>query len=247
MLFWLLLGFYLMERRGWHSAGFLTMVLAPLTKMIGLLPLPFFFLSAWRRLPTVVARLRFLVVSALGSLALAGAFFLPFGSPLDLAYRLLRESSGAAGFSPATLLLLLARRMGFPIAIETVAAASLLLFTLLSLILLWLTWRGRSPLRGVADVFMSYLVTALTFRIWYTTWPFPWLLIERRSGGRLAAGLGFLLAAQLSVVIYGHVRAYLLAGDHLLAHLIGISLVFLLPFLFPFFFHSNLRSGTRQT
>jgi hypothetical protein len=131
---------------------------------------------------------------------------------------------------------------------------------LLVVLLLWLMWRvgnGRSPLCAAADSFTIYILTALNFRLWYTTWLFPWLLLDteqehrkahnshgdtRREGEnlhspfiihhssfRLQAGLWLLLTTQLSVLIYGHLRSYVLGGDYLLAHLIGVPFVFGLP------------------
>lgn len=50
-----------------------------------------------------------------------------------------------------------------------------------------------------------------------------------RPDFRLRVGFWFLVTTQLSVILYGHLRVYLLGGQHLLAHLIGVPLVFLLP------------------
>jgi hypothetical protein len=50
----------------------------------------------------------------------------------------------------------------------------------------------------------------------------------------LRAGLWFLFTVQLSVLIYGHLRAYALGSSQLTAHLIGIPFVFLLPYLLAF-------------
>jgi len=40
-----------------------------------------------------------------------------------------------------------------------------------------------------------------------------------------------LLTTQLSVLIYGHARVYLLGGSQFAAHLIGAPFVFLLPLI----------------
>ena len=45
------------------------------------------------------------------------------------------------------------------------------------------------------------------------------------------AGLWLLLTTQLSVLIYGHLRVYVLGGNYLLAHLVGLSFTFGLPLL----------------
>ena len=99
--------------------------------------------------------------------------------------------------------------------------------------------RGRSPLRAAADIFAGYILQAFRFRIWYTAWPFPWLVLDRgrsadadgASKGRLAAGLTILLTSQLSVLIYGQIRTELLGNSHLRAHRAGIAFTFLLPLL----------------
>ena len=118
--------------------------------------------------------------------------------------------------------------------IGLIAGAILLAF---GLWLVWRGWRGRSPLRGAADAFFGYLWTALNFRVWYAVWPFPWLLLDAAGPAdeaahyRLRAGLWFLLTSQLSVILYGHVRVFLLGGDQAVAHLLGVPFVFGLPWL----------------
>jgi hypothetical protein len=108
---------------------------------------------------------------------------------------------------------------------------------LLGIWLLWRTWRGRAPERSIADIFGVYIVQALSFRIWYAAWPFPWLLLDDVWGNkglfsyRLRVGLWFLLTSQLSVLIYGHLRIYALGGSQVAAHLIGVPFTFGLPFL----------------
>lgn len=231
MLFWLLLGLWLMRRRR-PLPGFLLAVLAPLTKPIGLLPLPFLLLHHLRGLPTWRRRMRHTLLAGAGALGLTALAFLPFGSPLELTLRLVRETSEAAGFSPGVLLVLLAQRADLSLPLAPVATAGLAIFTALALWLLWRTWQGRPALRAAADVFAGYLLTALTFRIWYSAWLFPWLLLDKEGDRRrMHAGLWFLLTTQLSVVLYGHLRAFLLSGDQLLAHLIGVPFTFGLPLL----------------
>lgn len=260
MLFWLLLGWWLMQRR--PAAGLVAMLLGALTKPIGLLPLPFFFLWAWRQMPVGRARLRFLLGSAVGGGTAVFLTFLPFGSPLDLLARLQNEASAGASFSLGSLVLLLAGSAGVRLTAALVNGLALAAAGLLILVLIWLTWRvghGRSPLKAAADSFAAYLLTALNFRLWYTIWLFPWLLLDigqehrearrnhratqregenlhssfiiHHSSFRLHAGLWLLLTTQLSVLIYGHLRIYVLGGDYLLAHFIGIPFTFILPFL----------------
>lgn len=239
MILWLLLGL-LVNRRGWTTAGFLIMLLAPLTKPIGVLALPFFFLAAWKTLPDLSRRLRFALGTAVGGVALTALAFAPFGSPLALGQRLLQEIASVPGFSPAVFLLFLGKLAGLPATMQTlttIGAALTGTAVLLTLWLLWQTWHGRSPLRGAADIFAAYMLQALSFRLWYAAWPFPWLLLDDGLNGdgrfpyRLRVGFWFLLTSQLSVLIYGHLRVYALGGSQTAAHLIGVPFTFALPFL----------------
>lgn len=238
MLTWLLLGLWL-QRQGWPVVGFMGMVVAAVIKPIALLPLPLFFLATWRELPGGRARVRFLLLGGIASLAIVWLAFLPFGSPLDLVERLAREASADGGFSPLTLAILVSQAMTVHLPITLLTNLARVLFAAVALWLLWRTWHGRSPVRGAADIFVAYIVQALNFRLWYTTWPFPWLVLDEASydnldgrlSYRLEAGLWFLLTTQLSVLIYGHLRVYALGGDHLPAHLIGVPFTFGLPLL----------------
>ena len=238
MLACLLLGLSLLQR-GWPIVGLITMLMAALIKPIALLPLPLFFLATWRGLPSHQARIRFLFFSGIGSLAAVWLAFLPFGSPLDLVERLAREASSGGGFSWLALLILVGQALDVQIPLDPLTYAGYIFFGLVALWLFWQTWRGRSPVRGTADIFVAYIVQALNFRLWYTTWPFAWLVLDEaehserdgRLSFRLEAGLWLLLTTQLSVLIYGHLRVYALGGDHLPAHLIGVPFTFGLPLL----------------
>ncbi len=231
MLLWLMLGWWLM-RRGRLAMGQMLTALAPLIKLVGLLPIPFFFLAAWQQLPNNRARVRFALTSAVGSLAVAWVAFVPFGSPLELVRRLLGEATSGGGFSPIGLIILFIRRCGVSISAYPVIQVASALFALFAAWLLWRTWQGRSPARGAADILAAYLAQAFKFRIWYAVWPFPWLLLDREDGSpRLMAGLWLLLTSQLSVFIYGHLWFYLLGGDALFSHLIGVTFTFVLPLI----------------
>ena len=248
MIMWLLLGL-LISRRGHMTAGFLVMVLAPLTKPIGLLALPFFFLAAIRAMPTWQQRGKFILLTGLGTVGLIALVFLPFGSPLALVERLLREIAAVPGFSFAVMLLFIGQLFGQPVSLlNTIGVVLTVTAVVIGIWLLWRTWQGRSPLRSTADIFATYILQALSFRIWYAAWLFPWLLLDDagmeldgnagtelsrsvRLGYRLRVGLWFLLTSQLSVLIYGHVRIYALGHSQIAAHLIGVPFTFGLPFL----------------
>jgi len=237
MILWLLLGVWLGQRR--PAAGFLVLCLAALTKPVAALALPVLFIAWWRGAAGSRARARFAAAAVLGALALTWLAFLPWAAPgrlaqtpLELIGRLLREATGSGGFSPAVWLYF---ALGQRVAFESIGAALRALFLLLAAGVLWRGWRGRPPARGAADLSFGYLTQALSFRVWYAVWPFPWLLLDadgdRAAAYRLRAGLWFLLLAQLSVVWYGQWRVTVFGGDHVVAHLLGVPLVFGLPWL----------------
>ncbi len=252
MLLWLVLGWFLVSR-GRLQWAMAVLVLAPLSKPIGLLALPIFFLAALRQVDGVQAKIRFAVITALVWAALGWLLFLPFGPPFSLARRLLVEAGSGGEFSFLALLFIVPRDIfnftitAFSIQLATQIAAGL--FLIVAAVLMWRTWRGRLALRGTADMFAGYLVQSFVFRIWYTAWPFAWLVLDtaedgeadndrffsirrlKTAEGRLYAGFWLLFTAQLSVLIYGHIRTGLLLGQHFYAHLIGVPFTFLLPLI----------------
>lgn len=254
MILWLLLGWWFMVL-GRRRLGLAVMLLAPLTKPIGLLPLPFFFLAEWRAIHGWPSKAQFILFSAITGLLFTMLAFLPFGSPLSLAIRLLSEAGSGGGFSPLALFILLARSWGLNPSIQISTAVTTILFGILTLWLLWRTWLGRTPLRSSADIYFGFILQAFRFRIWYASWPFPWLLldhgksshIDSKSRARLATGIVFLLTSQLSVLVFGHVRTELLRGSQVLAHLIGVFFTFLIPIAIGFavYFYS-VRLQARQ-
>lgn len=236
LLLLLVLGMLLLQRD--RAAGGVTAVLAgTFVKPIGALLLPLTFLAGLRRQATWRARGRFVLLVAIAGLVGTAVVFAVYGSPLNLAMRLLREASAGAGFSPLALLLLLLQRFGVSVSFARIGQAALALFGLF-LVWSWVrVWQGDGrvqallPLAG--DTFFAYLLQALNFRIWYTAWTYPfWLLAGALSGSgyRLRAGWWFLLTGQLSVIIYGHLYAYW-RPDILLIHLIGVPFTFGLPFV----------------
>jgi hypothetical protein len=267
MLLWLVLGWFLMsrERPQW---AMVVLVLAPLSKPIGLLALPIFFLGALRRVRGWRGKIRFAIVTAACWAALVWILFLPFGPPLSLVQRLLVEAGSGGEFSFLALVFLIARDIGdFTITAGSIQLATQLaaaLFLILAAVLMLRTWLGRSPLRGTADILAGYLVQSFVFRIWYTVWLFPWVLLDtaedgdtdrgrvfslRRLGtaeGRMYAGFWFLFTGQLSVLIYGQIRTSLLHGQHLYAHLIGVPFTFLLPLLLVSISWRRIMNGARR-
>ncbi len=236
MIFWLVLGVLIIQRQK-PLAGFLVMVLALLTKPIALLALPVFFIALLRQKKDWYARASFSLLAAAGSVLLIAAAFFPFGSPLPLLQRLQTEAAAGAGFSLPALLILIGQNINRPSFFSLIKNLFLAAFLLIFVWVLWQTWRGRRPVRSVGDVFAAYILQALNFRIWYAAWPFPWTLLEALQIStwythyRLRAAWWFLLTAQLSVVIYGHVRIHLLQSNQVWAHLFGVPFTLGLPLL----------------
>lgn len=241
MIFWLVLGSACLTRSAphsplRHSASFLPFLLAALTKPIALLALPFFFLFSLHQLGSWRQRGMYVGLTAVSTPLLLWLTFLPFGSPLALAQRLLSEASAGGGFSPTVLVILVNRALGGTLAVATVSRIALLLFGLAALWLLWRSINGRSPLPATADIFFAYILQALNFRIWYLTWPFAFLILNAAqqpspsSQYRLRVGFWLLLTAHLSVLIHSHLRLDLLGSSHLWGHLIAIPFTFLVPF-----------------
>ena len=243
MIFGLLLGWLLLVR-GRRTLGFVVLLLAAWTKLSGLLPAPFLALAALRAHPNLRDRWRTLALWAVSGAAVTALLFLPFGSPLGLLQRLLGTATGA-GYSPLTLVLMTAQDLGHPLRQSSLALAGAGLFVAVALWLLWRAWRGRSPVRGAADISAAYVALALGFRIWYALWPFPWLALDppisRVARARLHAGLAFLVTSQFSVLIYGQLRRALLGGSRYQAHWIGVLVTFGLPVLVGIWSWSRAR------
>lgn len=230
MLFWLLLGLWLV-RRDRPLPGLWIMALGPLTKLIALPVWGLFVLEWLRARPSWRARLVGGATVAAGAALLTVGLFAPFGGGWALFGRLLAESRDDGGFSLLTLIILLGRQLGnrFGDAAWVLNAAQLLL-VLSALGLAWAVWRGQSAVRSSAVLLWLYLLTAFKYRIWYSAWVYPWALLDGRPTPRRAAVL-FLLMSQLSVVVYGQLRVELLAGSMLAAHAIATPAVFLFPWL----------------
>jgi hypothetical protein len=150
---------------------------------------------------------------------------------------LLNEAGGGASFSISALLLLIWRSGGNPISAEILAFFSMGGLLFLALLAVWLAWRGwfhgRDPHRNATDILALYLLQALNFRLWYTAWPFPFVLLDESHGRgivwRRHTAVWFLYLTQLSPLITGHLWAYALGGNHLLMHALAIPFTFILP------------------
>jgi uncharacterized protein (TIGR03382 family) len=236
MLLWLLLGVYLV-RRDKPLAGLSVMMLAPLTKVIGFLALPFVLVAHLRKQSSRRQQLRFVGLVLTVGVALCVLAFLPFGGVLDWVTRIWEESRGGASFS----LLAAVRYLGevvesFHPRLWRWQIAATVPFVVVFLFLLRRTARGGRPEVGLAETFFLYVFTAARYRIWYSVWIFPWALMD--LGGstlltetRLRFACVFLWTSQVSVVIYGHIHVEWLDHSRAASHLIGVPFVFGLPLL----------------
>lgn len=244
MLFWLLLGVLLIQRRI-YVPGLWVMMLGVLTKPVAALALPFFFVAVLRQLPDWPARLRFALASVGGAALIGWLSFWPWSgaddvlmTPLRLGMRLVQEATTFAGFSPSVAIWFRLEAAGLDVSLDAIGLVTRAIFLALVAWLLWQCWHGRSALWAVATVFLGYLYQALSFRIWYVTWPFPFLLLDAarpeataRHVYRLHVGLWMLLLSQLSVIVYGHLRVWRFDGQQPPVHYLGVTMVFLLPWL----------------
>lgn len=239
MIFWLLLSLYLIFKNR-PFLGMVILPLAPLTKPIALLALPFVFFLSWQQKKSMFEQLKLAAFTFISTLSLTILTFLPFGPPITLVQRLLRELAAGAGFSIMAFFILLSRALGFHLPLARVTTIGQIGLLLWFGWLLWQSWGGRSPLRSMSDSFAGYLVQAANFRIWYASWIFPWTLIEKQpSSNRIKTAVFFLLTTQLSVIIYAHFRVFLFNGDHTTAHLLGVPFTFLAPFLATYWHNSR--------
>jgi len=250
MILLLLLG-YLIINLGFRGPGFLLLLAASLLKPIAILAAPIVFISSLRELTQNRERMVYLFWIFVGGTALLFISFLPYGDPRPLITRLMQEATAGASFSPMALIILVTRKFGVPISFNQITQLATILFLVLYFWILWRTWRGGPAESGLAVAFWGYIFQALNFRIWYASWPFPWLLVDAFSEDRstmrnLWAGSWFLVTSQLSIIIYGHLRVTYLGGDILLGHIIGVLFVFFLPFILAQFsvldnYNSNLE------
>jgi hypothetical protein len=234
MILFLLSGWFIVSL-GYRGPGFLLLLAASLFKPIAILAAPVVFLCSLKELNQNRERIIYLIWVFAGGTALLYLSFLPFGDPLPLVLRLLQEATAGASFSPLALIILITRKLNVPASLSGLAQLATAVFVVLYFWVLWRTWKGKSAESGLAVSFWGYIFQALNFRIWYASWPFPWLLLDAitEDGSairRLQAGIWFLVTSQLSVVLYGHFRLAFFGGDIFIAHLIGVLFVFFLPF-----------------
>jgi hypothetical protein len=258
MLFFIVLGFYLLARNRVIPV-ILTLVIAALCKVIALLVIPPVLIIILRQRPGWRERIDFLAKAGGLAIALALALYVPFWPPWRSIAGALGESTRRFGFSIPTLVLMIletligphlgslspgAFRVALFVIYDLPRWVAQGLFGILYIRLLIRAWRERT--RSVVATFRSlftYLVLAPSFRIWYPTWLVPLAALEPEEGRAERAAL-FCATAALSVVVYGYVWGWLRPHlDSLGIHAIAVPLVFVPPLIVPLL---HRRRGREQ-
>lgn len=244
MLLTLLLGILVLTKWQRSVLGLGLMWLAPLIKIIGVIAIPFYFLSIVRRLPSTRQRLSFTMQVALVCLGLSVIAFAPFGSPQAMLVRLLNESQAGGGFSLVAMIVLVMRDwMGVDVGnLRLLVRGATILGGLGGVWFLWLAWRGRGAERVSAETTFLYLLTAFKYRIWYSTWIYPFALLDTDPRRHHVAFL-FLLTSQLSVVLYGHMWRHILLNSNTLTHVIAVPFVFALPLIIAYWLRNQAQNN----
>lgn len=238
MLLWLVMGWVVLDRPqltpGRVALGWAVLCLAPLTKAVALLVLPLVAVWLWRRTNQPFT---LIIVCTLTTFIITFIAFLPFGFSWQIVQRLLTEAGGGASFSAgATFLLWYKDKLGreiTPLLIQFLAAGG---FMTLGLFLLGamshIGCKNRPVLPFVATIFALYVLVALNFRLWYTSWPLPFVLLDKQSPPtRLHQALWFLFFGQLTPLVYGQLHLYWFNKAHYDTHLVGIIITFVCPLL----------------
>lgn len=246
MLFFIVLGFYLLARRR-ALLSILALVLAALCKVIALLTIPPVLIIVLWQWPTWRERLHFLVRAGAVAMLVILILYLPFWPPWESISGVLGESTRRWGFSIPTLCALVLQAVVERLAVGSARLWVFVvyelprwivqgLFVVLYLRLLARAWRERTA--SVVTAFRSlftYLLLAPSFRVWYPTWLVPLAALQPGEGRAERAAI-FSFTAALSVVVYGYVWGWLRAHlDHLGIHAIAVPLVFIPPLVLPHF------------
>ena len=235
MLFWLLLGLLQMCKHGRVRLGLWLMVVAVLTKATAIVALGIFGIAALGRQATWAERAKLLLWWAVGVVIITAVSIAPYGNVSGLVTRLFEEAGASGGFSPLVMAYFIGQQVD-SLAFDFVPAARILSFVFIGIAIFFAGWTGfgREASRSSADSYFAYLLTALKFRIWYTLWVFPWLLLDHSSEKRLLFGFLLLVTSQLSVVHYVYGLRFVYGGSMPIAHFIGIPFVFGVPILVTF-------------
>jgi hypothetical protein len=172
MLFWMLLAIWLLLKKR-YTLTILALLIGALFKFIPLLFIPAAAAIALRNLGTSRARLRWLFVTTIVSVALVGLAYAPFWNGLAT-LSITRRTQQFTSSLPTVIYTLL--QFNFD-RVEAATWVSLIALTLTGLCALWAAWRAwrdRSELsliRSMYYLIMFYLLLAVPwFHPWYAVW-----------------------------------------------------------------------------
>lgn len=173
LVFWLLAAVWaLLHRR--HTLAILALVAGALFKFIPALLLPAAGLIALRQLPDRGARLRFMAVAVIASVALVALVYAPFWQGSEI-LTIGRRSRLFTASLPAMFYTWFKATYDWQ---EVAFAISLITASLTSGFALWQAWcAGREPswlsfTRAAINILLFYLlVTCPWFQQWYALWP----------------------------------------------------------------------------
>jgi hypothetical protein len=199
MIFWVLLAVWAMLEKRYTLAN-LALVMGALVKIIPVLLVPVAVLIALEQLPDGRARLRYLALSALGGVLLAGLAYAPLWEGPQV-FSLARRADLFTTSLPAVLYQLAKPRIGDTLAASLVSKAALALT--LAFAVFQARRASRSPSKfsfaqASFNILTFYLlITCLWFQQWYTVWLVALAPVLEDGAARLFGILfGFLALAK---------------------------------------------------
>jgi hypothetical protein len=204
MIFWVLVAVWCMSDHRYVLA-ILALVVGTLFKFIPLLLLPAAGLIALRDLPDTRARLRFVLLAGLATLAVGALAYLPFWRDLTVLTVVRRRDLYTTSL-PALLAAWLKPRWGDERAVGVLSAGATLLTLLFALWQALRALRDRSwesfPRAGFYILTFYLLCTCLWFQEWYTMWPIA-LAAFLPAGWAVGLALLFNYAALTKPFVFG--------------------------------------------
>jgi hypothetical protein len=240
MLVWVVASILLWEKRRRWGLAVAALSLAVLTKASAALLAPLLMIAILRERPGW--RQRLITLAGAGGLALGIVLlaYLPFWPPWESIAGVLDELSNRYTYTIAAMLRMIMREFmpgelarAIPRTLGRVILGTLYLWAVVQL------WRRRIRLAQAGlFVYLVYLLTGTSYRIWYPLWlvPLAALCLEPRTCLRI--GL-LCLTSELSILMFYLVWRWVLTGtvlpraDWLVMHLITVPWQFGLPMLAP--------------
>lgn len=175
----------------------LALMAGVLVKFIPALLLPAAGLIALRELPNFRARLRFILLIGVGSLAMAMLAYMPYWDGWKT-LGITRQMGILSNSLPNQIYILLGPGMGWKEAANLVTKSASGLTVAFALVRGWLAFKDRSWLslpRAGFDVLVFYLLVGCSWlQVWYAAWLFPFAVLFPNDE-RLVLGLIFTFSA----------------------------------------------------